>query len=551
MAPGDPELAADLARRAASVAHDGEAIHGAQVVAAMEALAFVEPDLNRLIDAALGLIPRDCVIRRLIDDIREWHAHEPRNWHSTRGKIAAAYGYDKFGGNCHMVPNHALIIHALLHGDDDFQKSLMIVNTSGWDTDCNSGNVGCLLGIKNGLAGIEAGPDWRGPVADRLYLATADGGRAITDAVIETYHVVNAGRALAGEAPLSPKGGARFHFELPGSVQGFQPESGPESGGTLTVENSLGHSRNGARSLALRFSHLARGCAARAATPTFIAPDELQMDTYDLLASPTLYPGQTLAAAVMADEANGSPVTCRLYLRRYGEGDAVVYVEGPSTVLAPGAAHDFSWRIPQCDGQPIATIGIELRAEGGTAGAVYLDYLTWQGAPDVVLAQPAEGGTMWRRAWVNGVDQYDRRGPVAYCPVQNHGTGLLIQGTREWLDYRVCATITPRLATAAGIAARVQGMRRYYALLLHHDGTARLVKARDGETVLAQSDFPWAVDISYVLSLQVEDVRLRAWIDDQLLFEVVDTDHPLTGGGVALVLTEGHLSCEAVTIRPV
>ena len=35
--PGDPELAADLARRAASVSHDGEAIYGAQVVAAMEA----------------------------------------------------------------------------------------------------------------------------------------------------------------------------------------------------------------------------------------------------------------------------------------------------------------------------------------------------------------------------------------------------------------------------------------------------------------------------------------------------------------------------------
>ncbi len=51
IAPGDPELAADLARRAASVSHDGVAIHGAQVVAAMEAQAFVEPDLDRLLDA--------------------------------------------------------------------------------------------------------------------------------------------------------------------------------------------------------------------------------------------------------------------------------------------------------------------------------------------------------------------------------------------------------------------------------------------------------------------------------------------------------------------
>ena len=84
------------------------------------------------------------------------------------------------------MPNHALIILALLYGGNDFQKALMIANTAGWDTDCNSGNVGCLLGIKNGLAGIDAGPDWRGPIADRLYLSTADGGAAITDAVIET-----------------------------------------------------------------------------------------------------------------------------------------------------------------------------------------------------------------------------------------------------------------------------------------------------------------------------------------------------------------------------
>ena len=46
VAPGDPELAADLARRAASVSHDGAAIHGAQLLAAMEAAAFVESDLT-------------------------------------------------------------------------------------------------------------------------------------------------------------------------------------------------------------------------------------------------------------------------------------------------------------------------------------------------------------------------------------------------------------------------------------------------------------------------------------------------------------------------
>src|SRR6476620_7881180 len=76
VAPGDPEFAADLARRAASVSHDGEAIYGAQVIAAMEAQAFVELDINALIDTGLSVIPKDSTIARLIHDIREWHVQE-------------------------------------------------------------------------------------------------------------------------------------------------------------------------------------------------------------------------------------------------------------------------------------------------------------------------------------------------------------------------------------------------------------------------------------------------------------------------------------------
>ena len=42
-------------------------------------------------------------------------------------------------------------------------------------------SLGCLLGIKNGMPSIDIGSDWRGPMADRLYLPSADGGRVITD----------------------------------------------------------------------------------------------------------------------------------------------------------------------------------------------------------------------------------------------------------------------------------------------------------------------------------------------------------------------------------
>ena len=149
----------------------------------------------------------------------------------------------------------------------------MIVNTAGWDTDCNSGNVGALLGIKNGLEGIDDSPyDWRGPVADRMYLATADGGRAITDAVIETYQIVNIGRALAGEPPLAPKDGARFHFELPGSVQGFQGDHP-----SVTLDNVAEQSQAGSRTLAVRWTDERPDSPVVATTPTFIPPEAIVM----------------------------------------------------------------------------------------------------------------------------------------------------------------------------------------------------------------------------------------------------------------------------------
>ena len=107
---------------------------------------------------------------------------------------------------------------------DDFSRAQTIVCTSGWDTDCNAGNVGCLMGAMLGLEGIEAGRDWRGPIADRMLISSADGGGAINDAVRVSARLVDIGRKLAGLPPhVAPKNGAQFHFSLPGSVQGFMP----------------------------------------------------------------------------------------------------------------------------------------------------------------------------------------------------------------------------------------------------------------------------------------------------------------------------------------
>lgn len=560
VAPGDPDLAVALARQAGSVSHDGEALYGAMVLAAMEAQAFVESSLNTLLDGAVRYIPKDSVIYRMIADIRDWHAGE-NDWRKTRQRIVAHYGYDRYGGNVHVVPNHALIIYALLYGADDFQKSLMIVNTSGWDTDCNSGNVGCLLGIKNGLPGLMTGYDFRSPVADRLYLPSADSGRAVTDAVIETYHLVNIGRALNGLDEERPKHGARFHFSLPGAVQGFQPENSQEPAAMTSIENVLLRLPSGddVRALAVRFQNVTKERPARAATPTFIPPHDLRYFLegrgYQLMASPTLYSGQVVEIAVMAALENARAIQASLYIRYYGENDVPVMMRSETVALRPGAVQQIAWEIPDTDSAPICEVGIEIGSERPTDGTLYIDWLTWNGAPHIKLTRPQKRGVMWLHAWVNALDHEERRTladfyPEAFRLIQNRGRGMFIQGTREWDNYRVSAPIVPYLCKATGIAACVQGLRRCYALLLQQDRKIQLVKMLDSETVLAEAECMWEYGHRYDLALTVQGNHVIASLNDQPLFNIKDTDRPLLGGAVALVCEEGSAGCEEITIQP-
>ena len=157
-------------------------------------------------------------------------------------------------------------------------------------------------------------------------------------------------------------------------------------------------------------------------------------------------------------------------------------------------------------------------------------------------------GTMWRRAWVLGVDRWGDWWPEAYRLIQDRGTGLLIQGTREWTDYEAGAAIVPETIAAAGLAARVQGMRRYYALLLRPD-RVQLVRELDGTTVLAEAPLERRdyYGESYELAITVVGSRIVATVADVALEA---RDGALTGGAVALVCERGCLTCEAVRVRP-
>ncbi|MBZ0287611.1 MAG: DUF1080 domain-containing protein, partial [Anaerolineae bacterium] len=248
----------------------------------------------------------------------------------------------------------------------------------------------------------------------------------------------------------------------------------------------------------------------------------------------------------------------------YDEDDTLAIIRSEAFQAAPGAEVNLSWPLPETGNQPIATIGIAITGAKGVSGTVYLDYLTWDGAPNVRLNRPymSDAGRetrkkpkFWKKAWIYALDSselYDSWDywTEPYRLIQNVGRGLLMQGTRDWTDYQFEASATPRVCDGGGIAVRVQGLQRYYALLLDREKT-RIVRVLDGETVLAETERGWSFEQTYNLRLQVVGSRLTAFVNGEPVLEAEDPDHALTGGGIALVAEVGLIYFDNVAVRPV
>ncbi|KAK5996271.1 hypothetical protein PT974_03025 [Cladobotryum mycophilum] len=553
VSPGQPDLAAELAETAGRVSHDGESVHAAKVWAAMEAEAFVSNNVDHLLDTGLQYVPKDSLIAKVIGEVRVWSKAD-NDWMATRQRIEDTYGYDKFHGWCHVIPNHAIMIMSLIYGAYDFHEAMHIVNTCGWDTDCNSGNLACLLGIMHGITVFEGGVDWRGPIADRALVSGGDNGYSINNAARIAIDIANLGHQLAGEKPLEPpKDGAQFHFTLPGSVQGFQATA------TSTTKVSVEQLADGLGrpGLAVRLSGLWKESGSvEVVTPTFAPKEVRDMDRiYQLMASPLIYPGQRVSAAVRSAPENTAPVKVCLRLRVYDDEDLVTMDSESSVVLEPGAEDKtLAWTIPDdMDSQPIESIGIAVFAvDKPMKGIVWLDNLRWDGVPTMTLQRPKKNkmSDFWKRAWVSNVDHWHHWVDPAVCIAHDKGEGIVSYGTREWTDYRITVLqFKATLDAPAGIAIRVQGINRYYALMFNKgQKSISIVKALDEKRLeLAQIDFEWELDAEYEVSLEVKGPRIIGCLGDMV---ITAEDSQYTGGGLGFVVTDGSLIAGSIKIAP-
>ncbi len=550
--PNNPELTAKMAREAASVSHDGIAVEAAVYLAVMESMAFEEKNMDVLLDKALPFISHPLLIS-LIQDIRS-QCSKTDDWHVVRQWIADNHGYEKYPGNCPMVTNHLVVLMALIMGGDNFQKSLSISCSAGWDTDCNAGNVGALNGIRLGIDGINAGVNFRKSVADRMYICTADGGSCITDAVIETRKALYAASKLANTDVTIPT--ERFAFEYRGSTQGFLPyENCVVEQVVEKVENAF--ETENETGLLVSYKHLARGTQATISVDTFVDMKPKGVDGtsyFEVITSPSLYETQVITAQVKCKDSSNPNFT--FFIDCYDGEDSIKTILGEPIALKPGN-NTIVWEVPKTGGHAIYRLGVKLTSETRLDGSIIIKSIDWSDAPEnfyighsmVMMPSltPWTTQTTWLKSFVSSAENFYPDYTTTFSVSHSRENGVVTTGTTDWKDYSVASQITFSQQKCAGLVLRSKGHKRYYCAVLR-DGKAVIEMRKDENThVVCECEYDYSIDNTYDLLFSAKGNTLILAIDGKVV--VSGNDDNYSRGGAGYLVEEGAMLAYGFTVK--
>lgn len=180
--PGDPQTAADMAWRDASISHVKNGIYGEMFVAAMLAHAAVCDDVEEVISCGLGHIPSTSRLHAGLRAIVEAYERGVGSDECFKSIHARYDEHDEYDW-CHTIPNAEIVVASLLYGKGDFAKTICLSVQCGFDTDCNGATVGSVFGMMHGIGSIDT--VWKAPVRDMLDTSIFGVGKVGVDEMVE------------------------------------------------------------------------------------------------------------------------------------------------------------------------------------------------------------------------------------------------------------------------------------------------------------------------------------------------------------------------------
>lgn len=547
--PGNPARAAEMSATAASVAHDGDGLNGARFVAAMIAAAFTAKSVEELFEAGLAQIEDSSGYANVTNAVRAFHDSKPDDWRACRDMLENEWGYDRYPGVCHIIPNAGVLVLALLYGKGDLPRTVEIATMCGWDTDCNAGNAGAIIGTMQGVQ-----PSWdryRKPINDMIIASGVTGTLNIVD--IPTFARELAALALkldGRDAPVEwdedmTRRGVRFDFALPGATHGFRTTGANH----LVLSDSDRETESGAGALEILIDRFERGHNGRVFWKPFYRKSDFDDERYRPMFSPIVETGQTVKMKLLLEPLEGDGhLRVIPYVRRTNSQkiDEIGAWETPAT----GKWDEFTFTVPETGGEAIDEIGINIEYFGRLKflGRLFLTTFEVSGEGHTRI-DPANEVEEWdaisRFTWNRGYWRLEA-GRI---------TALTASDADMWTghayakDAVVSADMRPQSGASHLLTTRAQGTSRFYAAGFQN-GRVVILREDFGTEILAECDFPVELGKSHQVAFAAKGNQLTLSVDGQQVLEA--TDERFTYGMAGLrMASAGRMSVGVFEINPI
>lgn len=538
--PDNADEAARFAGMAASVGHDRNGIYGGIFIATCISLAFSlgSGQVGEMVESALNYIPENSTYAEVVRAVRDFYREHPGDWRAARDFLASDYGYDRYPGVCHIIPNAGVCALALYYGEGDFARTIEIATMCGWDTDCNAGNVGAILGVLTGPEGI---PDrYLRPMNDFHAASSISGALNIIDLPTAAKELATIGLRQKDEPVPGFIGNGTFtddiilDLSLPGSTAGIRSSSdylAPVAPGEEFHES--GH-------VSILLDRMQRGQTARVFYKPFYRRDDFDDERYSPTFTPTAFPGQRMTVTGSVERMSGQRIAVAPYVRNSAHNPVErETISGGYLFPEPGKQFTISWELPEVD-FAIDEAGLLVTNFDSEKflGHLYLEQYRITGKRAFMIdfgQERSEFKALSRCSLVGGAWELEDGG----LRVLTRDSFLLNSGPYYSRDSHIKACLVPENGFSHLVMARSRGAESGYFFGLHGKGKAVLLKKDHEITMLSESSCQWELFRETCLEMRIVGSRLVCSVDGEVVIDFTDEDNPLPYGMAGLAKLEG------------
>ena len=533
--PGDANKAAEAAGMAASVGHDGNGIYGGRFIAACVSLAFIMDDIEQIIEEALDTIPADCEYTRVVTSVRDFYHKDPDDWRKAMEMLTQDFGYDRYPGVCHIIPNAGVCALSMYYGRGDFARTIEIATMCGWDTDCNAGNVGAILGVMVGPKGLPH--HYRQPINDWHAAASISGALNNIDLPTAARELAILGLKQAGAlVPEHWKNGTFsddivLDFSLPGSTCGIRSSSHYHAP-PLHLNND--DSQVGATFL---LDRLERGQEVSFFTKPYYTREDFDDQRYRPSFTPLAYPGQILKISGIIEHHDGGRMAVAPFVR-----DARSKETFHDGFTYPDFDQEFTveWTIPETP-FAIAEAGLLLMYPDPAKflGHIKITGLSITGNRNFQFKMRDE------RHEFEGLSRLALAG--GYWDLEDNSLHVVTSndfqcygGPYYTKDSNVAAELVPEHGFSHLLAFRARGAEYGYFFGFHGKNQVAFLRRDHGNQEISTASFPWVHGTSYQFKVEVRTnsagCEMTGFIDGVKVLQARDSNpHPYGMAGLGMI----------------